>query len=536
MKECLGLNISNECIRYAKVKSSGNDIKIETLGIKFYENLEKSIEQIIRETGSERCLISSNLVNENYYYFNILNFSNKGQAEQMISAEFSSFCVNNVFEKNKLTSRYIYSRNIDNPDQSRVMNVYVQNHELNFVLNSMKNYRLISVTPIGTTLPNLLKINPNKNNLIINLDGNIEITTVLGNSIYNVSTYGFGMNEILQKLSELENSNQKAYEILKSTTLYTKEVNIVNQANLDNLRYIVPVLFKVTEEIKNIRKEFGRIDNIYLTGIGSVINNIDIYFKDFFEETNVEILKPYFIGNQSSVNIKDYIECNSAIALALQGLGAGINNLNFQKEDIRTKVKDLVGVENINNPKKEKIEFKGFGEKNTTSLVINSITVLIFIIIYIFASIMIKNQMVIKSETAKNVLKYINEQLQKAKVDESKLKEKVEEYSKFKSNLENSSTAVAEKKARKNKITTMLNQIIYNIPKEVVLVEIENTQKEDSDKNLNQHIKIIAQSEKIEELAYFKRVLESKNVLKNVSSTENNDINSVMQIIIEGDL
>ena len=43
-----------------------------------------------------------------------------------------------------------------------------------------------------------------------------------------------------------------------------------------------------------------------------------------------EILKPYFIKNVniSRENVKDYIEVNSAIALALQGLGEGIKKIN----------------------------------------------------------------------------------------------------------------------------------------------------------------------------------------------------------------
>ena len=56
----------------------------------------------------------------------------------------------------------------------------------------------------------------------------------------------------------------------------------------------------------------------------SCVNNIDLYFQEFFQIEKCEVLKPYFVTENIKINVKDYIEVNSAIAVAMQGLGYGI--------------------------------------------------------------------------------------------------------------------------------------------------------------------------------------------------------------------
>ena len=51
-----------------------------------------------------------------------------------------------------------------------------------------------------------------------------------------------------------------------------------------------------------------------------------------------EILRPYFVENTRDVNIKDYIEVNSAISLAMMGLDEGISGMNFKKNTFSDKV------------------------------------------------------------------------------------------------------------------------------------------------------------------------------------------------------
>ena len=108
--------------------------------------------------------------------------------------------------------------------------------------------------------------------------------------------------------------------------------------------------------------------------MGTVINNIDLYFKEYFKESKVEILKPFFLEDKMNINIKDYIEVNSAIALALQGLGLGIKNLNFMKRDWKTELKTLLSSDvNMKDIKMPKFNFKLKNKKKNLQLIQESL-------------------------------------------------------------------------------------------------------------------------------------------------------------------
>ena len=47
MPSCLGLYVDKRIIKYAKVSKDKKNLKVEAYGVKFYENLEETIEQII---------------------------------------------------------------------------------------------------------------------------------------------------------------------------------------------------------------------------------------------------------------------------------------------------------------------------------------------------------------------------------------------------------------------------------------------------------------------------------------------------------
>ena len=81
-----------------------------------------------------------------------------------------------------------------------------------------------------------------------------------------------------------------------------------------------------------VDESLEKIDKVYLTGTLAVINNIDIYFQDALKNVPCEIVRPSFININSKINIKDYIEVNSAISIALQGLDKKNTEINFTKE------------------------------------------------------------------------------------------------------------------------------------------------------------------------------------------------------------
>jgi len=68
-----------------------------------------------------------------------------------------------------------------------------------------------------------------------------------------------------------------------------------------------------------------------------------LYFEELLDGIKCEILKPFFIEDSPKVNMKDYIEVNSAISLALQGLEYGLANMNFNKKNTWNQLKEALG-------------------------------------------------------------------------------------------------------------------------------------------------------------------------------------------------
>ena len=105
---------------------------------------------------------------------------------------------------------------------------------------------------------------------------------------------------------------------------------------------------------KVLNENIEKIENVYITGTASLINNVDLYFQEYLNNVRCEVLKPGFIPVTPDINIKDYIEVNSAIAIALMGLGEGIADMNFRKVPRNERLKAILNLE-INGDVKSKM-------------------------------------------------------------------------------------------------------------------------------------------------------------------------------------
>ena len=555
MQYCLGISIDDKFIKYAKVQKEDNTFKVESYGINSYNNMDlnKRIAQIIQETDSSKIPISTDIQNEKYYFFNFFGVKNKTYAKEAIQTEFESFCTDNHINKNTIEGRYIYTKNIDMPDQNKAIYIYANKGEMEERLNLFKGAKVVSATPDAIAIPNIVNIEPNKNIMIVDIGDNTKITTIINKNIYNVDILSEGLKEAFDTINLKENSILKTYEVLKNTTIYTMDMDTTsNKENDEYLQYIVPSLYKVAQEVLNITKNYKRIDQIYLTGYATVINNIELYFQEYFKESKVEILKPFFIEKNERTNIKDYIEVNQAIALALQGMGYGARTINFSSDKKADEIKSMLSmnmsdiinyfkVQKANNGKdknKNKPKLKlDFGFLNNkfrkldSSLMNAMVSILIITILYCAGSIWVSKQIASENNKISDNVSYTQEQIAKATDDDSKINTKTNDYKRYKSNLENTSNVIETKRSRKNQITTLLNKIVYTIPKEVQLTEIKNVEKDGK-----QHIYISAQSKKYEQLAYFKAKLKNANILDNVTSNEGTKSGDAVTTIIEGDL
>lgn len=539
MASCLGIYIDKNIIKYAKITKSKSELKVDAFGIKIYSNLQDTLEQILSETFSFKDPISVNITDEMYNYFYMSDLLNKKDLGRAIDTAFESLCVDKQFNPNALEARYTIVNDQNDKSKIKVIHVSENKMKINKVLQDFDGKRLENITPIALTIPNIAPTHEKENALIVNIEDITNVTTLVGAKIYDVQNIPVGAAQILDTINSKENSYLKAYEICKNTTIYTMEGKDLQEQESKYLEDIVPTLYSIASQVKEIiAASLFKINKVYLTGTASVINNIDLYFEEILGGVECEILKPFFIEDSPKVNMKDYIEVNSAISLALQGLEFGLKNINFNKKSFGEQLKAALSSDitfgkskgkdngkskininiNLNSPKVKQWIMRDFAG------------VLILLVVYAGIASYINYELEAKQKSLDETKNDINKQISLINSDKSKIDAKTSEYSTLVTNLQNASDEVNDKNAYKNAITTLLSEIMYVIPKEVQLTSIENPS--------GKKIIINAQSAKYEQLAYFKALLKSKAVLEptSVVSSEATKDNSVVKIVIEGEL
>lgn len=387
-------------------------------------------------------------------------------------------------------------------------------------------------------IPNLAEIGNNENCIIVNIEDKTTVTTIMGSKIFNVDIYEEGSQEILGKINLKENSYSKAYEICKNTTIYTSEGKELQTEETSYLEDIMPTLYSIAEKVQKIvSTTTEKIDKVYLTGTGTLINNVDLYFQEYLTQTTCEILKPYFITGTKDVSIKDYIEVNSAISLALMGLDEGIQGMNFKKPSFEDKIPSWLKIEV--NPDRTKKEQKNIGgwftwdlnqklDKTEKSLVRIAVGLLLLVIIYSAFVILLNNQIIKKGQEADESIAQTNSQISLANNDNEKIKSRTNEYTTMIKNLEEANDKITDRNKTRNSIPNLLNQIMSIVPESVQITSIENS--------TGTHVVINAQSNKYEQLGYLKAKIKSDVILTNVISTAGQKDNNVVTVKIEGDL
>ena len=538
MSSCLGLYIEEHLIKYAKVSKEHDNLKVESFGIKFYDKLSEAIPQIIEETYSQKTPISVNLSEEMYNYYDMFALLTKNDLQKAIKTEFESYCTDKGYNPNVFEVRYAVVDNQLDKEKLKVIHIAENKIELNKRIQDLSDYRLTNISPISMSIPNLAEIDSNENCIIVNIEDKTTVTTIIKSKIFNVDIYDEGSQEILGKINLKENSYSKAYEICKNTTIYTSEGKELQTEQTSYLEDIMPTLYSIASKVQKIVSTTSeRIDKVYLTGTGALINNVDLYFQEYLTQTTCEILKPYFITGTKDVSIKDYIEVNSAISLALMGLDEGIQGMNFKKQSFGDKIPSWLKIEV--NPDKTKKEQKNIGgwftwdlnqklDKTEKSLVRIAVALLLLIVIYSAFVILLNKQMIKKGQEADESIAQTQSQITLANGDTEKIKSKTNEYTTMIKNLEDANDKITDRNKTRNSIPNLLNQIMSIVPESVQITSIENT--------TGTHIEINAQSNKYEQLGYLKAKIKSDVILTNVISTAGQKDNNVVTVKIEGDL
>lgn len=538
MPSCLGIYIEEHLIKYAKVSKEHENIKVEAFGIKFYDKIGDAISQVIEETYSQKTPISVNMSEEMYNYFDMFALLTKTDLQKAIKTEFESYCSEKGYNPNVFEIRYAVVDNQLDKEKIKVIHIADNKIELNKRIQEIDGYKLTNISPISMSIPNLINIEPNENCIIVNMEDKTTITTIIDSKIYHVDVLDEGSTDILSKINLKENSYSKSYEICKNTTIYTSEGKELQDEQTNYLEDIMPTLYTIvsnTQKIINSTTE--KINKVYITGTAALVNNVDLYFQEYLTESNCEILKPYFINNTKDISIKDYIEVNSAISIALMGLGTGIAGMNFKKQSFADKIPAWLKVEV--NPGKTKKEQKNLGgfltwdlgqklDKTEKGLLRIATGLLLLVVIYSGFASLLNSQIGKKQQEAESYIENTNKQIQLANADNEKIKTKTNEYTAMINELEQANEKIADRNKTRNAIPNLLNQIMSIIPENVQLTSIENTS--------GTHVVINAQSNKYEQLGYLKAKIKADVILTNVISTAGQKDNNIVTVKIEGDL
>lgn len=539
MSNCLGLYIEENLIKYAKVSKDHDNLKVETFGVKFYEKLDEAIDQIIEETYSQKTPISINLSEEMYNYFDMFSLLSKNDLQKAIKTEFESFCIEKGYNPNVFESRYAIVDYPNDKEKVKVIHIAENKIELNKSTQVFEGYRLMNVSPISMAIPNLINAEEKQNALIVNIEEQTTITTILQNKIYNIDKIEQGSEEFLSRINLKENSYPKSYEICKNTTIYTSEGRELQEEQSTYLDDIIPTLYNIVGQVRRIiNSNTEKINKVYITGTASLINNVDLYFQEYLDDIDCEILRPYFIDSTTrDINIKDYIEVNSAISLAMMGLDEGIAGMNFKKPSFSDKMPSWLKIDI--NPEKTNKEKKYLGglltwdlgqklDKTEIGLIRIASTIFIAVIVYSCFSVLLSNQMDKKQSEASESIASTQAEISEANSDKTALQTRISDYSSLINQIERANSDQEDRNKTRNSIPNLLNQIMSVIPVNVQLTSIEDTG--------NGHIVINAQSDKYEQLGYLVAKMKTDVILRDIESTAGQKDNNVVTIRIEGDL
>lgn len=541
MSSCLGLYIQNNLIKYAKVTKERDNLKVEAFGVKFYDNINEAINQIVSETYSYKTPISTNLSEESYNYFYLFSLLNKNDLKKSIDTEFDSFCYEKGYNRNALETRYALVPDIQDKQKIKVIHISSNKIEINQKMQELEKNTVSTISPLPIAITNIADIKEKENAIILNIEEKTTVTTIIDQKIYNIDKLEEGTETILNSISQKENSYSKAYEICKNTTIYTMEgKDLIQEENL-YLEDIMPTLYSIVQSVRNIAdNSVEKISKIYITGTGSMINNVDLYFQEYFPECKCEILKPYFIPETVKINMKDYIEVNSAIALGMQGLGYGIKTLNFKKPSITDKLPDWMKIE-IGGKKEEgkkgkkinlgkmnfSFDLKGEFDNIEKWLMRSMTAVLAFVIIYSGFALFLKGQTDKKLKEVADVTGHTIEQIKLVEKDIEAVNNRTTKYEEVLRNLEEYKNETSENRKIKDSIPNFLTALM-TMPQGVTVTSITNT--------TGYTIRIEAQSKEYSQLGYLIANLKTKNILYNVTSSSGVKQNDIIKVVIEGSL
>lgn len=536
MPYCLGLHIEDNLIKYAKVQlEKDSKPKVGSHGIVFYDNLNMAIEQIIKETYSHNIDIATNLNNEMYDYTEVFSGIKQASLEKHLKLYFAEeVCPEKKINPASFQSKYVLGKK--KYDEDKVEAMYISANKADIAArNKLLKNKVKKMLPVSLANLSLIDMNEKTNAAILNIDSSSSVTIVLQGRVKKVININVGMSNILAGLNKKYGSYAKSYKQCKSITLFNENTKeLLENIDTEDLNKITPLLDDLGQRLATILKEYqGIVNNVYVTGLGIAINNIDLYLEEMLNDVNVEILKPSFLLNNLGISnkIKDFAEVNSAIALAISSGKVEDDDFNFVSTNIvselTSKFTDNKLINSITSkiPKGKEKATKDEKGESKIDFVLPSVAILhetatlgLILLAYIgitsyVSSVYDKNTQAINDE-----MNNINETISKIELDTRNIATNRRKYEELDQKIQKLVEQMNDVNGITYDVPNLLSSIALVTPDEVVITKINIT----TDKK----VIIEAQCNTYAPLGFFVSELKNNQIMMNIKTSIGLDNNN----------
>ena len=320
MASALGIFIDRNIIKYAKLDGTKDKLKVESYGMKYGENHKELLNQIIEETNSSKNNVVINATEIHYEETSIFSMLKKKDYDKAVEVAYEEIIEKQKMRPELLEYGYILSKNPADSEKLHVLLGIQEKVAMETRANLFgQNVMLYSQMPIGISISNVY--GSPLPALIVNIEEETYITEVYDSEPVKVTRIPTGTRNIINTINSEENSISKSYEVLRNMVLPTDDMDQISFEGNEYAPIIVSEIRKIVSEIKSVmKKRPGIYKKIYISGTGATISNLETFIEKLIDDVECDILRPAGIEGQKKVAVKEYVDVNSAIALACEAL------------------------------------------------------------------------------------------------------------------------------------------------------------------------------------------------------------------------
>ena len=286
----------------------------------YCENHKELLKQIIEETNSSKNNVVINAAEIHYEETSIFSMLKKKDYDKAVEVAYEEIIDKQKLRPELLEYGYILSKNPADSEKLHVLLGIQEKGAMETRANLFgQNVMLYSQMPIGISISNIYE-NPLPA-LIVNIEEDTYITEIYDTEPIKVTRIATGTKNIIDTINNEENSISKSYEVLRNMVLPTDDMDQISFEGNEYAPVIVSEVMKIVSEIKSVmKKRPGIYKKIYISGTGATISNLETFIEKLIDDVECDILRPAGIEGQKKVEIKEYVDVNSAIALACEAL------------------------------------------------------------------------------------------------------------------------------------------------------------------------------------------------------------------------